>query len=66
MAGRISPVNHPSIDMIAAVAPVLQKMGADVLFVGGSVVPLYVPQHLWSWVRPTNDVDGVVDALSSR
>jgi hypothetical protein len=66
MERRISQVKHPSIDMIAVVAPVFDKIGEDVLFVGGSVVPLYVPQYLWNWIRPTNDVDGVVEVASHR
>ncbi len=52
--------------MIETVATVFEKIGEEILFVGGCVVPLYVPKHLWNWVRPTNDVDGVVEVASHR
>ena len=57
---------HPSIEMIKRVAQAFEKMGEGVLFVGGSVVPLYVPEHFWHGVRPTKDVDGVVEVSSHQ
>ena len=55
---------HLSIVRIKAVANVLSSLKDKIVFVGGATVALYVPKEITMEVRPTDDVDIVVEVLS--
>lgn len=49
---------------LKAVSGALSGLGQDVVFVGGAVVALYVNQETAAEVRPTEDIDVVVELIS--
>lgn len=54
-----------NIEMVQTVALGLQELSAEMVFVGGSVAELYVNNPAASEIRPTKDVDCVVE-LSTK
>ncbi len=58
-------MRHPSIADVAKVARRLEDLNDEVVFVGGCVVPLLVPDTFGSTIRPTDDVDCVVQAATT-
>ncbi|MDP2600590.1 MAG: hypothetical protein Q8P84_07675 [Deltaproteobacteria bacterium] len=54
-----------SIEMIQVVAKSLQDLKEDVVFIGGATVALYFDEEVLFEVRPTDDVDCVIE-LTTR
>ena len=55
---------HPNLDLLAAMARLLEPMLDDLVFVGGCATGLLITDPAAAAVRPTRDVD-VVTELSS-
>lgn len=55
---------HPSLYMIEVVVKALGDLTEEVVFVGGSTVPLYLDDEGSPDPRPTDDVDCVVEVYS--
>ncbi len=55
-----------TVQQIEAVAGLLRPLGETFVFLGGAVVPLLVDRPETLKIRPTNDVDVIVDVLSRR
>ncbi len=55
-----------TVQHIEAVARLLRPLGETFVFLGGAVVPLLVDRPETLKIRPTNDVDVIVDVLSRR
>ncbi len=53
-----------NIGLITAVADALGPFVTDVVFVGGAVAPLLIDSHRLTDVRPTDDVDIIVEAVT--
>ncbi len=56
--------NQPNIDIIEMIAKVLNTLGLDAVFAGGSCCSLYITDDGARDFRPTKDVDIVVEAHS--
>ncbi len=56
--------SHRSIIMIATVANALADLCDQFTFVGGAVVPLYLPPTLSKLIRPTEDIDCVIEVTT--
>ena len=54
-----------NIDMLQIVANGLEEIKNDLVFVGGSVAELYASDPASSDIRPTTDIDCLIE-LSSR
>ncbi len=55
--------HHNNITRIKAISNALGPLGQEVVFVGGATISLYLEQ-LGPEVRPTNDIDVVIELLS--
>ncbi len=55
-----------TVQHIEAVARLLRPLGETFVFLGGAVVPLLVDRPETLKIRPTKDVDVIVDVLSRR
>jgi hypothetical protein len=55
--------NNP-VDMLGVVAKVLEKLPQQVVFTGGATIPLYLDAYSAAEMRPTDDVDCVVETVS--
>lgn len=55
-----------TVQHIEAVADLLRPLGETFVFLGGAVVPLLVDRPETLKIRPTNDVDVIVDVLTRR
>ena len=53
-----------SIEMLAEVAKGLGPLREKVVFVGGSTVALYLTDAAAQWIRPTEDVDCVIELVT--
>lgn len=58
-------MNVHNIEMIQEVAKALQELNKDVVFVGGSTVALYLDPDTADEVRPTDDVDVIIEIFSA-
>lgn len=56
--------HHVNIVRLKAVANALKKLKTEVVFVGGATVSLYANHETAAEVRPTADVDVVIELLS--
>lgn len=56
--------HHVNITRIKAVSNALQQLKTNVVFAGGAVVSLYADASFRQMVRPTDDVDVVVELAS--
>lgn len=56
---------HPNLENLARVHEHLQRLGLDVVFVGGATIGLYLDEFGSSRARPTKDVDCIV-AIEAR
>ena len=54
-----------NIEMIQEVAKALQEVNKDVVFVGGSTVALYLNLATANEIRPTDDVDVIIEIFSA-
>ncbi|MBI4124416.1 MAG: hypothetical protein HY466_00605 [Deltaproteobacteria bacterium] len=54
-----------AIEMIQIVAKALQNLKEDVVFIGGAALPLYFRKEPLFEMRPTDDVDCVIE-LTTR
>jgi predicted nucleotidyltransferase len=52
--------HHNNITRIKAISNALGSLGKEVVFVGGATISLYL-EHLGPEVRPTNDIDVVIE-----
>jgi predicted nucleotidyltransferase len=57
-------MSSDAIEMLGVVAKVLEKLPQQVVFTGGATIPLYLDAYAASEMRPTDDVDCVVEILS--
>ncbi len=57
-------MNNPQIDNLERVAAVLASLPDRFVFTGGATISLYVDEILWDEIRPTKDVDCVVEIYS--
>jgi hypothetical protein len=55
-----------SIDMLMAVARVLNRLPQPVVYTGGATISLYLDALSARDMRPTDDVDCVVEVTSQR
>ena len=53
-----------NLGIIAEIAEALKELNKDVVFVGGSVISLYIDDSAAEEVRPTSDIDMAVDIAS--
>lgn len=56
---------HPNLENLARVHEELQRLGLDVVYVGGAIIGLYLDAFGASKARPTKDVDCIV-AIEAR
>jgi hypothetical protein len=56
--------SNKSIDMLMVVAKVLNQLPQPVVYTGGATIPLYLDALSARDMRPTDDVDCVVEATS--
>ncbi|NER25958.1 MAG: hypothetical protein F6J96_35770 [Symploca sp. SIO1C2] len=52
------------IENLERVAEILASVSERFVFIGGATIPLYVDEILWDEVRPTLDVDCVVEVFT--
>ena len=57
-------MNNPQIDNLERVSAVLASLPDLFVFTGGATISLYVDEILWDEIRPTKDVDCVVEIYS--
>jgi predicted nucleotidyltransferase len=57
---------NPNIDMLEIVAQGLGALCDDVVFVGGSVTAFYLDDPAATDIRPTNDVDCVIELAARK
>lgn len=58
---------HPStIQMIMLIAKALEELNDHAVFVGGATLPFYLPEIYHSQVRPTEDVDVVMEIIGKN
>lgn len=55
---------NPQIENLEKVAAILSKIPEQFVFTGGAMIALYLDEILWDEVRPTIDVDCVVEIAS--
>ncbi|MGB2924557.1 MAG: nucleotidyl transferase AbiEii/AbiGii toxin family protein [Limnothrix sp.] len=55
---------NPQIENLEKVAAILSKIPEQFVFTGGATIALYLDEILWDEVRPTIDVDCVVEIAS--
>lgn len=60
----MNSVKEDLIAMISFVAEALSEFSSDVCFIGGAVVSLYCDPECVDMVRPTKDVDCVIEVVS--
>ena len=58
-------MNVHNIEMIQEVAKALQELNNDVVLVGGSTVALYLNLDTADEIRPTDDVDVIIEIFSA-
>lgn len=58
-------MSQPNLPAMRAVADRLDRLGLDYAFVGGAIVNLLLDHPALSPVRPTDDVDVIVEAVTS-
>jgi len=58
-------MNVQNIEMIQEVAKALQELNNDVVFVGGTTVALYLNSETAGEIRPTDDVDVIIEIFSA-
>jgi hypothetical protein len=58
-------MNVQNIEMIQEVAKALQELKNDVVFVGGTTVALYLNSETAGEIRPTDDVDVIIEIFSA-
>jgi hypothetical protein len=58
-------MNVQNVEMIQEVAKALQELNNDVVFVGGSTVALYLNLDTAGEIRPTDDVDVIIEIFSA-
>jgi hypothetical protein len=56
--------SHYAVEMLGVVAKVLEKLPQQVVFTGGATIPLYLDAYAAAEIRPTDDVDCVVEIVS--
>jgi hypothetical protein len=56
--------NIDAIQMLGMVAEVLQQLPQRIVFTGGATISLYLDDYSIEDMRPTDDVDCVVEILS--
>lgn len=56
----------PDFGALRAVAERLDRLGLDYAFVGGSIVNLLLDEPALSPARPTDDLDVIIEAVTSR
>ena len=59
-------MSQPNIAAMRAVADRLDSLGLDYAFVGGSIVNLLLDNPALSPVRPTDDVDVILETVTSQ
>ncbi len=59
-------MSQPNLAALRAVADRLDGLGLDYAFVGGSIVNLLIDHPALSPVRPTDDVDVILEAVTSQ
>jgi hypothetical protein len=59
-------VSDNSIDMLMVVAKILDRLPQPVVYTGGATIPLYLDAVSARDMRPTDDVDCVVEITSQR
>ena len=59
-------MSQPNLSAMRAVADRLDRAGLDYAFVGGSIVNLLLDHPILSPARPTDDVDVIVETVTSR
>ncbi len=59
-------MSQPNLSAMRAVADRLDSSGLDYAFVGGSIVNLLLDHPAMSPARPTDDVDVIVETVTSR
>ncbi len=57
---------NPSIDMIEVVAGGLKELLDEVVFVGGATASLYIEDPAAIRVRPTDDVDCIIEIVNRK
>ena len=57
-------MNNPQIDNLERVLGILASLPDLFVFTGGATISLYVDEILWDEIRPTKDVDCVVEIYS--
>lgn len=57
-------MNNSQIDNLERVSAILSVLPDLFVFTGGATLPLYVDEILWDDIRPTKDVDCVVEIYS--
>ncbi len=58
-------MSQPNLPAMRAVADRLESLGLDYAFVGGAIVNLLLDHPALSPVRPTDDVDVILEAVTS-
>ena len=58
-------MNIINIEMIQEVAKALDKLSEDIVFVGGATVALYLNLDTTDEIRPTEDVDIIIELASA-
>jgi hypothetical protein len=56
--------SRDAVEMLGVVAKVLEKLPQQVVFTGGATIPLYLDAYAAAEIRPTDDVDCVVEIVS--
>jgi hypothetical protein len=57
--------HHTNIMRLKAVAAALSTLEDEIVFVGGATISLYVPQPELTTIRVTDDVDVVLELIST-
>jgi hypothetical protein len=57
-------MSNPQIENLERVATLLAPLPDQFVFTGGATIVLYVDKMLWDDLRPTKDVDCVVEIAS--
>ena len=57
-------MSNPQIDSLERVSEILDSLPDLFVFTGGATISLYVDEILWDEIRPTTDVDCVVEIYS--
>ncbi len=59
-------MSQPNLGALRAVADRLDSLGLDYAFVGGSIVNLLLDNPALSPVRPTDDLDVILEAVTAQ